>query len=38
MMEALAEAPATPFRVPPGLSLVRINAETGQPARAGDAK
>lgn len=38
MMEALADAPATPFRVPPGLSLVRINAETGLPARAGDAK
>ena len=38
MMGALADAPSTPFRVPPGISLVRINAETGQPARAGDAK
>ena len=38
MKEALADAPATPFRVPPGISLVRINPETGQPARPGDGK
>ena len=38
MAAALAEAPATPFRIPPGLRLVRINAETGQPARPGDRK
>ena len=38
MIGALADAPSTPFRVPPGISLVRVNAETGQPARAGDAK
>ena len=38
MKEALAEAPATPFRVPPGISLVRVNAETGQLAQPGDAK
>ncbi len=36
MKEALAESPATPFRIPPGIRLVRINAETGQLARAGD--
>ena len=38
MKVALAEAPATPFRVPPGISLVRINIESGQPTRAGDPK
>ena len=37
MEVALAEAPATPFRVPPGISLVRINPLTGLPARAGEA-
>ncbi len=36
MKEALADKPATPFRIPPGIRLVRINAETGQLARAGD--
>ena len=36
MVAALADAPATPFRIPPGLRLVRVNAETGQPARPGD--
>ncbi len=29
MEAALAEAPATPFRTPPGVRLVRIDAETG---------
>ena len=38
MAEALADQPATPFRIPPGLSLVRVNAETGQLARPGDQK
>jgi penicillin-binding protein 1A len=36
MEVALENAPATPFRVPPGISLVRINTDTGQPARVGD--
>ncbi len=30
MMEALADKPATPFRVPPGLRLVRVDLHTGQ--------
>ncbi|MCG8359341.1 MAG: penicillin-binding protein 1A [Kiloniellales bacterium] len=38
MAEALQDAPATPFRIPPGIRLVRINAETGQVARAGDSR
>jgi penicillin-binding protein 1A len=29
MTDALAERPATPFRVPPGVRLVRVDAETG---------
>ncbi len=36
MMGALKDKPATPFRVPPGISLVRVNRETGRPAEAGD--
>jgi penicillin-binding protein 1A len=30
MMEALADKPATPFRVAPGLRLVRVDLHTGQ--------
>jgi penicillin-binding protein 1A len=30
MMEALADKPATPFRVPPGVRLVRVDLHTGQ--------
>ena len=29
MKEALAETPAAPFRVPPGIKLVRVNLKTG---------
>jgi penicillin-binding protein 1A len=29
MQKALADKPATPFRVPPGVRLVRIDADTG---------
>ncbi|HSA80138.1 MAG TPA: penicillin-binding protein 1A [Geminicoccaceae bacterium] len=29
MTEALTERPATPFRVPPGVRLVRVDADTG---------
>ncbi len=36
MMEALKDAPATPFRVPPGIRLVRVNHLTGQLAKSGD--
>ena len=38
MAEALADSPATPFRIPPGIRLVRVNAETGLPANPGDRK
>jgi penicillin-binding protein 1A len=36
MRGALADKPAIPFRVPPGIRLVRVNAETGLPARPGE--
>ena len=36
MMEALADQPATPFRIPPGIRLVRVDLDSGQVARAGD--
>ena len=35
MMAALADAPATPFRVPPGIHFVPIDAATGEPAQPG---
>lgn len=35
MREALKDMPATPFRTPPGLSLVRVDATTGRLARGG---
>jgi len=38
MMQALKDKPATPFRVPPGVRLVRVNAASGKPAMPGDAK
>jgi penicillin-binding protein 1A len=38
MKLALADQPAVPFRVPPGIKLVRVNLATGQRAGAGDAK
>ncbi|MBT6116946.1 MAG: penicillin-binding protein 1A [Rhodospirillaceae bacterium] len=38
MAEALADRPAIPFRVPPGVRLVRVNRETGVPAGPGDSK
>ncbi len=37
MAEALKDKPPTPFRVPPGIRLVRVNAATGKPAQPGDA-
>jgi len=38
MQEALGDTPPIPFRVPPGVKHVRINAETGRAARPGDDK
>jgi len=38
MIEALKDKPAIPFRTPPGIRLVRVNATTGRPARPGDKK
>lgn len=35
---ALKDEPKTPFRVPPGISLVRVNKATGLPAEPGDAR
>lgn len=35
MQEVLKEKPATPFRTPPGLNLMRVDAATGQPAGEG---
>ncbi len=35
MQEALSNQPAIPFRIPPGLRMVRIDAATGLAARAG---
>ena len=36
MKAALADQPAIPFRIPPGIRLVRVNATTGLVARRGD--
>ena len=36
MAAALADKPATPFRIPPGVRMVRINSRTGKLARPGD--
>ena len=36
MSEALAGRAAIPFRIPPGIRLVRVNGSTGQLARPGD--
>lgn len=36
MKVALRGEPGIPFRMPSGIRLVRINTETGQPARLGD--
>jgi penicillin-binding protein 1A len=38
MRQALADAPAQPFRVPPGIKLIRINAKTGLRAGPSDDK
>jgi len=36
MMEAVGDEPAIPFRIPPGVNLVRVNAQTGELAQPGD--
>jgi len=36
MKEALKDKPATAFRVPPGVSLVRVEHDSGRPAEPGD--
>lgn len=36
MKEALKDEPGVPFRMPSGIRLVRVNADTGQPATLGD--
>lgn len=36
MKDALKDTPAMPFRVPPGVKNVRINADTGRAAMPGD--
>ena len=36
MSEALKGKPPVPFRVPPGIRLVRVDARTGRPAQLGD--
>jgi len=36
MANALENAPAIPFRIPSDIRLVRVNAETGKPAKTGD--
>lgn len=38
MKEALEGVPPIPFRVPPGLRMVRVNRETGKLASVGDTK
>ncbi len=38
IVDALQDAPGTPFRVPPGVRLVRVNPETGRLADLGDKK
>ncbi|MDO8289575.1 MAG: penicillin-binding protein 1A [Parvibaculum sp.] len=35
MMETVGKEPAIPFRIPPGINLVKVNAKTGQLASAG---
>jgi penicillin-binding protein 1A len=38
MKNALADKPSIPFRIPPGIRLVRVDAGTGRPAQPGDRK
>lgn len=36
MKEVLADEPSIPFRIPPGVRLVRVNPKSGEPARLGE--
>ena len=36
MKQALDEVPSIPFKMPPGMKIVRINEWTGEPAQPGD--
>jgi penicillin-binding protein 1A len=36
MMQELGDQPAVPFRIPPGINLVKIDPKTGQLASSGD--
>lgn len=36
MTQALKDKPGTPFRIPPGTRLIRVNHDTGQRAEVGD--
>ncbi len=36
MIDALKNAPSIPFRIPPGIRLVRVDSKTGRLARPGD--
>jgi penicillin-binding protein 1A len=36
MAEALKEQPEIPFRIPPNIRLVRVNAQSGRPAKPGE--
>jgi penicillin-binding protein 1A len=38
MKMALADKPATPFRIPPGIKLVRVNPSTGLRVQSGDGR
>src|SRR5581483_2065932 len=38
MAEALKNQPSVPFRIPPGIRLVRVDLATGQRAQPGDDK
>src|SRR5690606_19408211 len=38
MKMALADKPATPFRIPPGIKLIRVNPATGLRVQAGDTR
>ena len=38
MAEALKDQPPTPFRVPSGIRMVRVNLHTGKPAMPGDSQ
>ena len=36
MLTALKDAPATEFRIPPGLQMVRVNPDSMQPGGSGE--